>query len=228
LTLPPRNGSTGATGAYNTGPSGASGATGSTGCSGASGASGATGSTGCSGDSGASGATGASGASGATGASGASGATGPSGASGARGATGPTGAMGPSFNAYLYVGVTGTGIGPVADNNSIPMTQYSPTSSGITWSTNTATIINAGIYHITFFGRSTNNTALGLSINGATPTSQYVLGMSETDDSTSATIIIQLASNSTVALNNVSGGNRTFAQQVTASLAVYMTIMRID
>jgi hypothetical protein len=234
LTLPPRNGLTGSTSstrAYNTGVTGStscSGASGSTSCSKASSASRPMGSTGCSGDSGASEATGASSATGRTGASGASGTTGANGAnnameasgasgatgvSGARGATGPTRAMRPSFNAYLYVSVTGTGIGPVADNNSIPMTQYSPTSSRITWSTNTTTIINAGIYYITFFGQSTNNTALGLSINGATPTFQYVLGMSETDDATSTIVIIQLASNSTVALNNVSRGNTTICSK---------------
>jgi hypothetical protein len=157
--------------AYNTGATkstNCSGANGSTSYSRASSASGPIGSTSCSGDSSVSGAIGANGISGATKVSETSGATS---ANGAKGATGPTGAMGPSFNAYLYVGVTGTSIGPVADNNNIPKTQYSLTSSGITWLTNITTIINVDIYHITFFGRSTNNTALGLSINDATLTS---------------------------------------------------------
>jgi hypothetical protein len=131
---------------------------------------------------------------------GSTGATGPTGPTRSVGWPGPTGQLGPGTSAasYLYVAATAT-TAVINQFSPVPMTQYSPTSSGITWNGTTATVVTAGIYIITFYASVPVKNITLLRINGV-DNPQYRMGSDHVDSTGQSycmTVLVSLNVNDT-------------------------------
>ena len=159
--------------------------------------------------------------------------TGPTGQPGANSPTGSTGPTGPTgvsamTNVYLYEATNAT-ISSVPIGNNIPITQFQVPTSGITWSTDTATVLYSGVYSIYFFFRATagNVGTYGISINGAAPLSQHRIGVNPSTGGIdgSQEVIIQLNVNDTISVQNLDSV-KTYSAYSTG-LSCLLNIIRI-
>ena len=156
-----------------TGSQGAAGATGATGSAGASGSQGLQGVRGEIGAAGSPGATGLQGVSGTPGAAGPSGPTGSQGVAGAEGAAGATGSAGPAgpassngLSQYAYVYNLGEETVPLEAD--VTFDTNGVMTSGITHTPGAAgiTLVNSGIYMVTFSVSGTQPSQMALFVNG--------------------------------------------------------------
>jgi hypothetical protein len=160
-----------------------------------------------------------------TGSTGSTGATG----LGITGPTGPTGLLGtdPVQNFYLYAANVLT-TASIAVNGLIPLTQYAPTGSGITWSTNTATVTQAGTYKIIYYGFPLGSTTIGISINGAAPQASHKMGFSSDKDHHANCFTVRLNANDTVSIMNIDTARVFYSYNGNLSVSAYLTMYRIE
>ena len=203
------NGATGPTGP--TGPAGATGAEGPTGPTGPAGPSG--GATGPTGPTGAAGPTGPTGPAGATGAEGPTGPTGPAGAAGATGATGPTGPTGPAvpLNALSATNVGSQTLSSDGDPATFDTNQVQEgTAITHTASSSDFTLVDAGVYRITYNAVGTNSSStgtVGLELQDdstAIPGSESTATISTTSNVVplTATVLVDAGAGSVITLNS--------------------------
>ena len=183
-----------------TGATGAAGATGVQGIQGATGAQGTTGAQGPTGLQGPAGATGAQGSTGPQGSTGVQGPTGATGAAGSTGAQGSTGATGTLSSAYASIYNQAAQVVPIEadiafDTNGL--------LSGITHTpgTNVLTVINAGIYDISWIVSGVEPNQFALFVNGA-PVAGGVFGSGAGTQQNSGELIASLNAGDVLTLRN--------------------------
>jgi hypothetical protein len=162
-----------------------------------------------------------------SGPTGATGQFGANGVTGSTGATGPTG-VSPMTNVHIYEATNAT-ITSAAVNAKLPISQYEYSSPGITWSTDTATVLYNGVYSIYFYFRPTAGTvgAYGVSINGASPQAYHRVGVLHANGGIDGglEIIVSLSANDTISVLNLDT-IKTYAAFSTG-LSCFLNIVRI-
>lgn len=194
-------GDPGATG--DTGATGITGLTGLTGLNGLAGARGAIGATGQTGPTGLTGATGLTGLTGATGSQGATGAsntvTGVTGLTGPQGAQGPAG-LSPSQISFAYIYTTGSDlINATAPTNVVPFASNGDITGVIhALGDSQVTVVNPGIYEITFITSTTQASQFNIFVNGVAQAARYYVSATQN----MGQAILSLPANAVITLVN--------------------------
>lgn len=191
-------GATGDTGA--TGITGLTGLTGTNGLAGARGALGATGQTGPTGLTGITGLTGFTGATGSQGATGAAAtATGVTGETGQQGAQGPAG-LSPSQITFAYIYTTGSDlINATAPTNVVPFASNGDLTGVIhALGDSQVTVVNPGIYEITFITSTVEPSQFNIFVNGVAQAARYYVSATQN----MGQAILSLPANAVITLVN--------------------------
>lgn len=202
------------------GTPGSSGATGPAGAAGEAGASadgGATGSTGPAGATGLTGPTGIAGVAGATGATGAAGTAGIAGTAGANGTNGTAGSDAVSGYTYIY----NVGAQVVAIAGSVTFDTNGPNTVGFTHTAGTSAIsvVNAGVYSVSFSVTGTETNQMAVFLNGAAvPGSTY--GSGAINQQNNGHVIFSVPAGGVITIRNNTSAAATTLQTLAGGSAV--------
>ena len=199
---PGPTGATGATGPQGPpGPKGATGLTGATGPAGTNGLNGTNGLVGAAGPMGPVGATGAVGPSGSTGATGATGLTGATGPVGPTGATGATGPAGSGSSQYAYIYNVSAQVVPL--ETAVTFSDNGIGTAGFAHGLGSSdiTVINEGVYKVTFSVSGTEPNQFALFINGVV-VAESVYGSGAGTQQNTGQAILAVGANDVITLVN--------------------------
>lgn len=133
------------------------------------------------------------------------GVTGPTGSTGSTGSTGPTGPAGgfaPAYGTFISNQVRF-----IDTNTNVPLDTVlsdAPVGIAFTPGSTTVSVLNAGVYKITYMMRTSSNTIFALIINGAVlPNSNINI---QPHTSVTGTATITLAAGSTLGIINLTSG----------------------